>query len=330
MKFRIDHKTILISLVFLVGTFALLTSTSSKAADEFDNSSLINTSKIKKNTNGNINKRGGKIILEDFFRQREQISGLNLINGLYLTEGQLTELIPLARETSKLAEEVRAELYEINNETEFTNALNDHVDNLILGNQPDKDLRIRLNKYHGREVELHQSLENKKIELGLNVIDILTNEQLVLVAEFKPCLIAPQDENSTLTGQAAGGHGIQNGLRKMRRIPQRIWDKRKDKYLDKLIQRNERHSPDFLDVAKEKARIDSIIKQAREYSDAEFEVHIQELSLQLLLDNPANYHQKSIARKVGNLILNRDMEDVYIAKLDMIQTEKRQLTASGE
>jgi len=330
MKFRIDHKSILIAIVFLVGTFAILTSTSLKAADVCDDGSSINSAKFEKKADGNIKKGEQKINIEEFRRQREQISGLNLINGLYLTEEQLANLIPLAREARQLEEEIRTELIEINCKEEFKDALSDHVNNLIRGNQPDTNLKQRLNKYHGKEVELHQALENKKLELGLKAIDILTSEQMALVAEFKPCLIAPQDENSTLTGQAAGGHGVQEGLRKMRRIPQRIWDKRKDKYLEKLIARNELHSSDFLDVDEEKTRIDSIIKQAREYSDAEFEVHIQELSMQLLLDNPTNYHSKSVARKVGNLILNRDMEEVYLAKLDMIQSEKRKLVASGE
>ena len=153
---------------------------------------------------------------------------------------------------------------------------------------------------------------------------------MALIAEFKPCLIAPQDENSTLTGSASGGLHIHNALKKMRRIPDRIWEKRKDSYMEKIILLNDKHSADFIDYETEMLRLDSIVKRARSYTDTEFELHVQDLADELLLERPVNYEQKWVARKVASYILNRDMEDVYIEQLAQLKKEKAELVASGK
>ena len=315
MTFQINHKTILIAVVLLVGTFALLSSIPSNAANE-----CRNDTKASK----------GKLSMEDYHRQRTKISGLNLVNGLYLTEEQLTQLIPLAKEIRELEEKAIETLSEINTNPEFIAALANHETRLLNGEQPDTELKGVLNKYHGREVELGYGLEKQKNEIGLKAIKILSREQMALVAEFKPCLISPQDENSTLTGSASGGLHIHNALKKMRRIPDRIWEKRKDSYMERILNQNEKHSVDFMDFDAEKERLDSIIKRARSYSDAEFELHVTELAEELMLERPVSYEQKWVARKVATYILNRDMEDVYIAQLAKIKKEKAQLVADNK
>ncbi len=327
MTFNINHKTILIAVAILVGTFALITSTPSNAEGRYsrDSEKGMNSKAVSKAIGGSK----GKISMNDFHRQRQKISGLNLVNGLYFTEEQLTQLIPLAREVRELEEKAIDKLTEINTNPDFVAALDEHVATLLRGDQPEGELKQTLNRYHGQEVEIGYGLEKQKNEIGLKAIKILSNEQLALVAEFKPCLIAPQDENSTLTGSASGGLHIHNALKKIRRIPDRIWEKRKDTYMQRILVQNEKHSPDFLDYEAEKARLDTVIKRARSYSDAEFELHVQELAEELLLNNPVSYEQKWVARKVANFILNRDMEDVYIAQLAQLKKEKAQLVESG-
>ncbi len=328
MTFNINHKTILIAVVLLVGTFALISSVPGNAEGRYLNDAK--KGKGSKAVSKAIGGSPGKISMEEFHRQRQKISGLNLLNGLYLTEEQMEQIIPLARETRESEEQALEKLIEINSDTDFIAALEEHVATLLKGNQPEGELKQTLNRFHGQEVEIGYGLEKKKQELGLKAIDVFSKEQMALIAEFKPCLIAPQDENSTLTGSAAGGLHVHNALKKMRRIPDRIWEKRKDKYMERILTQNDKHSPDFLDFDAEKKRLDKLINKARSYSDAEFELHVQDLANELLLEHGVNYEQKWVATKVANLLLNRDMEAVYVAKLDQLKSEKAQLVASGK
>lgn len=322
MTFNINHKTVLIALVLLVGTFAMISSVPTNAENRYVRDS--------KTASKAIGGSSTKISIDEFHRQRQKISGLNLLNGLYLTEEQMEQIIPLAKETRELEEQALEQLLEINSNTEFIAALDEHVATLLKGNQPEDELKQTLNRFHGQEVEIAYSLDKKKQELGLKAIEIFSKEQMALIAEFKPCLIAPQDENSTLTGSASGGLHIHNALKKMRRIPDRIWEKRKDKYMERILEQNEKNSPDFLDFDAEKERLDGIIKKARSYSDAEFELHVQDLANELLLEHGVSYEHKWVAKKVANFLLNRDMEAVYVAKLDQLKKEKAQLLASGK
>jgi len=328
MAFNINHKTILIAVVLLVGSFALISSVPTNAEGKYlKDSKRGNDSKaVSKAIEGSPE----KISIEEFHRQRQKISGLNLLNGLYLTEEQMEQIIPLARETRELEEQALDKLIEINSNPEFIAALDEHVAMLLRGDQPEGKLEQTLNRFHDQEVEIGYGLDKKRQELGLKAIEIFSKEQMALIAEFKPCLIAPQDENSTLTGSASGGLHVHNALKKIRRIPDRIWEKRKGKYMERILVQNDKHSPDFLDFDAEKKRLDRIINKARSYSDAEFELHVQDLANELLLERGVSYEQKWVAKKVANLLLNRDMEAVYVAKLDQLKKEKSQLVTSGK
>jgi hypothetical protein len=216
--------------------------------------------------------------VEDLF---QDISTVNLLNGLRLTREQTQQVLELAREAQQVRQGAKGDSVEGYQKalTDAESAYEAFKAAALKGEAPTgpvsnrasgaeqrlKDLRDR----YSAEVEKHL----KDLEARLD--KVLTEGQKEVVASFKPCLIPPQNlRDPVRAGQAAGDKPVQI-LTRLRSIPAAEWNNHKDEIAAKHVEMTEKHKFKMLsdqERAAEKARFLALAEQARAMKDTDFEM----------------------------------------------------------
>ena len=207
---------------------------------------------------------------------RQDISTINLLNGLNLSRKQMKQVLSLAR----LAEEARqygiSRMEEILPEAEEAfAALKEEIGkgSPAQGHLPE---RARLINNHLKD--LHQDIRadvTRRIEqLEARLREVLTAGQIHIVSEFKPCLIPPDELGEPArAGQADPSSKIIKKLRRLRELPDRAWENRKEFIVERVVQRIAKHfrlTEEEMDA--EFARLLQLFERARALSEIDFEV----------------------------------------------------------
>ena len=204
---------------------------------------------------------------------RKEITLYNLINGLYLSQDQIVQMLGLLRKV----EGVRGE-YE-----EKTISQARQVEEVLKGI---RECVARDEEINGELVrEFHSAkkgMENVKEEFHKKMISyqdeikgILNENQIALIEEFRPCIIPPRDTwDSARVGQASDYTRMgERLLTRIREMDERVYQRRKSPLIERHIERVERHRGAFSDEerAEEEWRVADILARARELSDVDFE-----------------------------------------------------------
>ncbi|MBI5119083.1 hypothetical protein HZA56_21675 [Candidatus Poribacteria bacterium] len=257
---------------------------------------------------------------------REDISLLNLLNGLHLTDEQQASLLEEARnaqalriqyhqrygglipQAEKQFEELKAQL-------------------MNPASPPQADTERQAQQTNEEIKKIRESFVRELSDIEKRVNGVLTDGQRQIIADFAPCLIPPKNlKNPTRAGQANDSSGIERMLARSRELPDGVFERRIDQMMDRHVARYEEHfGPMPSDEAREaeKARVREVVDEARAASDVDFELNKQELAERIdprLAENGPNALARSFRDrpgKVGRLLLNEQIISILEQRIAM-------------
>lgn len=223
--------------------------------------------------------------MEELKSLQDEISLLNLLRGLYLSESQIAQLCEIADEADKAVKAVTKPI------------LQDKK--VILATF--SDLRNKLFEASGKEVPLQQQAhlisdrlkdaQDKVVEhLGMleaRASRVMTSAQLEIVEGFVPCLIPPKDlKNPVRVGQAGAAEGPLARITELiYATPEDVWSERKMILLGKVAKKMEEESGKLSDSMRNDLlnRLAVTAQQIRATSPVDFSLKKGELADELLL-----------------------------------------------
>ena len=212
-------------------------------------------------------------------QMKQEISCLNLINGLNLTPGQVDRILALADEqqaarrrgVERAAAKAR-EMLEVFSE----------LKSVLEGGQAiPRDLARRVSALDQQQLRRRSSLGEEVGGIAKKLDAILTGPQLKIVEGFKPCLLPPRDlRDPVRAGQADDSGRAEEFLRRTREIPADGYRRVRERIVDRRIAFVEERHGKYTksERAKEKKRLLALLDKARRLSDVDFEMQKADLS----------------------------------------------------
>ncbi len=261
-------------------------------------------------------------------RLQDEVSLLNLVNGLYLSKGQAEKVIALAREAGDLRAKTilsHAQLLK-----EFEAALADLRKALAACGHIPADLERRV-----QDKELRISGAKHAYSEGLRAIEkrlcaLLTPAQRRVVEAFNPCIIPPHDlKDPVRVGQAQGEHrDLEDHLETLRNLPDKAWKPVAEALFEMYLSFEEKILGNFEPEKRkaETARLTRLVEKARAMSDQDFASEKGSLALEVI--QPIVEHQDKAQEltayylkasgglsKAGKYLLNPRIAPLLEAKL---------------
>lgn len=220
---------------------------------------------------------------------QEDISTINLLNGLNLSRDQERQILQLAQEARRVRERATsnsASLMDAMRQAEISYAsLKEEIEKgaPARGQIPTQAAQ---SNHHLKEL---QDQSNRQMSTEFNALEgklkgVLTPEQLRVVEDSSPCLIPPVDLRSPVrAGQAASNKGTVNLLRRLRAIPEDKWQARRQMIAQKMVNNiNENHyRMTEAEKAAAQTHLLAVLDQARQMSDMDFELAKEKLAEQI-------------------------------------------------
>lgn len=223
-----------------------------------------------------INEMGGVV---------EEISLLNLLRGLYLSEDQARKISALALAAEEIRATARTDISQLNALSSL-NQLRDELYTALAEEPP--AIRSEVVKLDNRAHELTGIALDKIARLEDEVRNALTHGQQKIVWEFVPCIVPELDfENPVRTGQAEASSRLMPALKLIRETPEDMWKKHGQDYLDHILKVTEQEVGKLTDDTREDLRR-RLVKHAwkiRRMKEADFMINRNKLAEDLLLVN---------------------------------------------
>ncbi|PKL43773.1 MAG: hypothetical protein CVV41_08370 [Candidatus Riflebacteria bacterium HGW-Riflebacteria-1] len=215
----------------------------------------------------------------------EEISLLNLLRGLYLSEEQAKKIMALALEAETIRASAKSEIAQVN-ALPLLNQLRDELFTALAEEPP--AIRNEVVKLDNRAHEITGVTLDKIARLEDAVRNVLTHGQQKIVWEFVPCIVPELDfENPVRTGQAEASSRLMPALKLIRETPEDMWKKHGQDYLDYILKVTEQEVGKLTDDTREDLRR-RLVKHAwkiRKMKEADFMIHRNKLAEDLLLVN---------------------------------------------
>ncbi|MDQ7778327.1 MAG: hypothetical protein RDV41_01300 [Planctomycetota bacterium] len=209
--------------------------------------------------------------IDELKELKAQISLLNLVNGLNLTQDQLRQLIDLARTAQDTIGKALIEHSDLIQEAKCTLA---EYRSLLESNG---DITRKVERNVGSlDHELRESGEEVKLELASiakRMQAVFSEAQLAVIADFAPCTIPPRNlKDPVRAGQARSGDHVVEALKKARLLDEAEFADVAPAKVDEKVRGLAEKLGGLLkeDIQAEKQRILDIAKEARAMSEEEF------------------------------------------------------------
>ncbi|MEW6025981.1 MAG: hypothetical protein AB1599_01615 [Planctomycetota bacterium] len=213
----------------------------------------------------------------------EEITLLNLVNGLNLTEDQIKQILQYNKEAQLLREQMETENGRI-------------IDNVISAYA---ELKSTLEKNEGipKDIERQAFMmeqEAKRImeelmggvtSIEKELADMLLESQVEVINNFNPCLIPPKDlKDPVRAGQAANSEQGLDHLRRIRKIPPEVYEEKKPEIVERHLETIQKHAGKLNDEEKkrEAERLIKVMDKARAMSDKDFELNGPDLAREFI------------------------------------------------
>lgn len=232
---------------------------------------------------------------------RAQIVIYNLLSGLYLTEEQMKFILEKAKEIESLEKK----LYEgaqarFSTQTDSLLTLREEVKKEI----PDisKDLAREIHQNNIDINTLRKEYFDELTEATGAVKSHLTGTQLYIIQGFKPCLVPPKGD--ARIGQSGVPGGFVRVLERIRSLPERRYQIKKeeivDRYIEKLSLLHPRLTEEHVREAREK--FVQIVEDVRNMSQVEFALEKEKRASEI--KNIVEKKQVDVDRKITHFLLN--------------------------
>ena len=217
---------------------------------------------------------------EESFRQTAaEIKLNNLLNGLYLSSEQIVGMLPILREAQDEIQVMRDGIGAINEE------LAGPMEVLLEAVRQDQDAPEEVTREVYRLKEAKKELmEKHRIAmeaLGKAVHGILTENQLVLLKEYKPCLVPPKHGKGSRIGQAGGADPIMRLLEHVREMPEEEYQEKLGRIMRRHEKKTREHFGPDADLEAEREKFLAALEEVRSMTDIDFQVEVEEIAATL-------------------------------------------------
>jgi hypothetical protein len=214
---------------------------------------------------------------------RREINLINLVNGLYLSAEQMSQMLAILRKVEATRGEYQTKATSQVHEME--EILKELREILARNEEVDRGLIRKFHRAKKRGEDLKEGFHSALMPYQDEMRGVLNGNQLALIEEFKPCIVPPHDvRNPVRIGQASGDTRMgERLLTRVRQMDESLYQGRKPRLIERYIERVERHVGIFSDEerAEEESRVADIFTRARELSDLDFDVQKGDLAQEL-------------------------------------------------
>jgi hypothetical protein len=261
--------------------------------------------------------------LEKAEELRREIRLLNLVNGLDLTQEQMEMILRSAEEGKKLRERFIATL--LNQQEKMEESLKEIKS--YLGERKEIPPDVAQN-YHRLNKEMKKArleMQERVRYLAKQIEEGLESHQLFQLQKFIPCIIPPKGE--ARIGQADNYKGQIRSLERIRRIPSRLYQTRKEEILNRTLESMKIHVPLWIDIDKEemKNHIQAVYDETRRLDDAEFEIQKQRLAEDLISRFKPDIPSHNLARKIEGFLLSPEIIAILEKRIEAGGSNARQI-----
>jgi hypothetical protein len=252
---------------------------------------------------------------------RREIRVINLLNGLELTPEQMTLIRDKAEESRRLVDEARAS-YALR-QKELGSLLED-IRKYRLENQ---DIPGELaGRFHALDMELKK--EKLRLDETLrgyagDVERSLSRHQVYALEKFIPCIIPPKGESRI--GQAADVKGIGGKLARLRTIPERVYELRREEIIERNLQERRivigpaAASAGDGELAGELGRF---YDKTRDLSQVDFEVQKEKLAQEFATLLKPKAPALDLTKKIEAFLLSPEVIPVLNERLQTARTSR--------
>lgn len=246
--------------------------------------------------------------MEELKEIQEEISLLNLLRGLYLSEDQITQIYEIAVEANNAVESSASPI--LRDKEVIVATFADLRNKLFQGAGQETQLQQKAQQISDRLKEAQEKVLEHLAKLETRVSRVMTSAQLEIIEGFVPCLIPPRDlKNPVRVGQAGAAEGP---LARMTELiyatPEDVWREKKMILLGKVVQKIEEKSGKLSDSMRSDLlnRLTATAKKIRATDQVDFALKKGDLADELLLIDHTRrgvLGQKSLG-KVGRWFLS--------------------------
>jgi hypothetical protein len=210
---------------------------------------------------------------------RREVQLLNLLHGLELSEAKMRAVIRNAEEAQRIHEELSENRRKM--EAEAVDVLSQFKAALLRNGSISDGLKREWHSLHTSGDALLSNAERDLSRVAGAVEATLAEHQLYALGQYTPCVVPP--EGDLRIGQAGGGTAAEAVLVRVRDTPERAFDRQKDRLVSTILRRLGGRLPKGERWNVEAAHtVRSILNQARDLSDVEFELKKEALGQQLV------------------------------------------------
>ncbi|MFZ5952625.1 MAG: hypothetical protein ACOYXC_18125 [Candidatus Rifleibacteriota bacterium] len=244
--------------------------------------------------------------IEELSAIQDEISLLNLLRGLYLSDSQVSELCEIAIEADKAVKSVTSPIVKdkgviLETFADLREKLFQAPGNETSAQKKAQQINERMKEAQGQVLEHLRTLETR-------AVGVMTSAQLEIVEGFVPCLIPPRDlKNPVRVGQAGAADGP---LAKMTDLiyatPEDVWGERKMILLGKVAGKIEEDSGKLSDSMRTDLlnRLNETAKKIRATDPIDFQLKKGNLADELLLIDHSKRGSHKPLGKVGKWFLS--------------------------
>ncbi len=219
----------------------------------------------------------------------QDISTINLLNGLHLTREQMAQILQLARE-ARQARESALDSPEIKESLRQAGAAFADLRTEIQkgaparGTIPSQAARIE-HQLIGLRDQANSQLQASYQTLEGKLRAVLSPEQIQVAQDFNPCLIPPLNlRDPVRAGQASSSEGAIKQLRRLRKLPEGVWQARQQLIIQRIVDNYSQRHYRLSDAEKqtEAARLLTLLERTRRLPEVEFEMEKDKLAQEIL------------------------------------------------
>ncbi|HID07172.1 MAG TPA: hypothetical protein EYP10_08485 [Armatimonadetes bacterium] len=263
---------------------------------------------------------------------RQDITCLNLINGLDLTPEQLKAIWEHAKRIAELVDKARRELEDV--QMRALPVMNRLREVLKQGKEIPEELARQVHYYQAWQERIAIWLDRQCERVAADVVEVLNENQLALLDEYIPCLIPPRTRDTSRIGQPSGTPPvIIKHLERLRRIPQPMYERIKDQIVAKMIERTEWHLGIKV-TDEQRKQLLATLDEVRRLSDVDFEARKEELAKRLLIgrdqERKRQRNERTRLRRIVQFLINPRVVELLAERVQKQPAEKQHALANAD
>ncbi|MCE1246533.1 MAG: hypothetical protein LWY06_07815 [Firmicutes bacterium] len=250
----------------------------------------------------------------DYDKAVEELFSINLVDSLALSSEQYKKLIPVVEEAGRMQSEL-AEIRSKNNEEVMATMA--QIRKMLVNREPITDNeQSRLNKATWEIDKKIAENRSKLQELVRTAKKILTDNQIVLIDEYQPCItpnrsLCQQDR----IGEAKDGWRFQETMERLRKLPEAQYKAEKEKLVEEEeTRRKAYYNSEQVDFVV--GQMETALDKSRKMDDNEFEMCKIELAKINLPPAGAPKGKNITDEAVARFLLNPGILDLMRKRAD--------------